>query len=62
MLLGATDFEIGMAVVGGLLISIATSFHLLVKGRVTGMSGTFYSILVGESSNYWKICLIGGMI
>lgn len=36
--------DIGLAVIGGALIGIATSIHYVVKGRVTGFSGIMYSI------------------
>jgi len=40
-ILGATWFEIILATVGGLLIGFSTSFHLTLKGRITGMSGIY---------------------
>lgn len=33
------------AIIGGLLIGIATTLHLALKGRITGISGIFYSII-----------------
>ena len=40
-----TGSDAGFAVLGGFLISLGTSLHLLMKGRVTGMSGMFFGII-----------------
>ena len=51
------------AVAGGLLISLSTSLHLLTKGRVTGMSGIFYSLIsLDKQSIFWKGSLVSGML
>jgi uncharacterized membrane protein YedE/YeeE len=48
---------------GGLILSISTSFHLLVKGRVTGMSGIFHGILFWEKDSLsWRVTLICSMM
>jgi len=38
-------------VIGGLIMSIASSIHLLLKGKITGISGTLFSI-----------CFLSGML
>jgi uncharacterized membrane protein YedE/YeeE len=48
---------------GGILISISTSLHLLLKGRITGMSGIFFSLITLErASFYWKVSTVCGML
>ena len=32
------------AAVGGIILGIATSFHYVLKGNVTGMSGIVYGV------------------
>lgn len=55
--------DIILSSLGGILISISTSFHLYMKGRVTGFSGIFYSLItLDKSSLYWKIALVCGLI
>lgn len=57
------SYNILFAVVGGVLLSVATSFHLYVKGRITGMSGIFYGLISYERKNFhWKISLVCAMI
>jgi hypothetical protein len=53
----------GMAVLGGFLIALSTSLNLLLKGRITGMSGIFYSLVTFDKSSYfWKTSLVSGML
>ena len=33
------------AIVGGLILGIATSINYIVRGKVTGMSGTIYGVI-----------------
>ena len=40
--------DAGFAVLGGFLIALSSSLHLYFKGRVTGMSGIFYSIISND--------------
>lgn len=55
--------DIGLAVIGGVLIGIATSIHFLLKGRVTGFSGIVYSIITFDlPSFYWKVSLMMGVV
>lgn len=57
------DVDILLALIGGTLISLSTTFHLLTKGRVTGMSGIFYGILsLDKSTILWKSALIASMM
>jgi uncharacterized protein len=58
-----SGFNIGMAILGGFLIALSTSINLLLKGRITGMSGIFYSLVTfDKSSFYWKLSLVSGML
>jgi uncharacterized membrane protein YedE/YeeE len=55
--------EIISAIIGGTLISLSTTIHLVTKGRVTGMSGIFYSILSFDKKTIlWKSALIASMM
>ena len=56
-----SGYDYGMATVGGILISLSTSFNLLFKGRVTGMSGIFYG-LITLNEIIWRLALILGMV
>lgn len=57
------DTDILLAIIGGTLISLSTTFHLLTKGRVTGMSGIFYGILTRDKKTLlWKSALIASMM
>jgi len=38
-------YDIILASIGGLLIGIATTANLYLKGRITGFSGIYYSII-----------------
>ena len=48
MILGAYPLDIGLAVVGGIIISISTIIHMYFKGRVTGISGIFFGVITYE--------------
>ncbi len=49
--------ELVFAVLGGLLMSLSTSFHLYFKGRITGMSGIFFGFITNDPKSFsWK-CL-----
>ena len=51
------------AMFGGFLLSLSTTFHLIMKGRVTGMSGIFYSLFTFEKESFiWKLNLVAGML
>ncbi|CAD8165109.1 unnamed protein product [Paramecium octaurelia] len=55
--------DIYLAAAGGLLIGLATSIHYLLKGRVTGFSGIFYSLITfDKNSFYWKLSLMSSVV
>lgn len=56
-----SGYDYGMATVGGILISLSTSFNLLFKGRITGMSGIMYGFIT-LNEVMWRFALIIGMI
>ena len=44
-----------LALFGGILISIATSFNLLFTGRITGMSGIYFGLInFDRNSFHWR--------
>ena len=48
-----------LALTGGLLISLATSINLLVKGRLTGISGILFSVVSFDRDTLnWKLPFI----
>ena len=41
------------------MLALSTSFHLLFKGRVTGMSGIYFGVITADNkSSPWKLCFI----
>jgi len=56
--------DTGCALIGGTLIAISTTLHLLLAGRVTGNSGIFNSIIKLDKNTglYWKLCFVFGLI
>lgn len=57
------SYDIGLSTLGGIIIGIATSIHMILKGRVTGFSGLLYSIISFERNNFiWKLALILSVI
>lgn len=55
--------DIILSSMGGVFISLSTSFHLYMKGRITGFSGIFYSLITfDKSSLYWKAALVCGLL
>lgn len=55
--------DTGFAIFGGFLIALSTSLHLYLKGRVTGMSGIFWSLITFELPSFiWKISLLSGSL
>jgi len=51
-----------LASLGGLLIAVASTTNLLLKGRVTGFSGILYELWSGnEGNNTWRWALILGL-
>lgn len=49
------------AFIGGVIISVATSVHLLTNGRVTGMSGIFNGVIT-FTDFHWKSSFVAGLI
>jgi len=54
--------DIQNAFLGGLLISLASSLHLWLKGRVTGMSGIFNGIIKFDNTFVWKLNIFCGLV
>ncbi len=51
------------ALVGGGLIGLAASLHLLFNGRVTGISGTLFGALSPKNGDLaWRIFLLTGLV
>ena len=48
-------------VLGGLIMSIASTLHLLLKGKITGISGTLFRTITLSDFGY-NICFLSGMI
>jgi len=53
-----------MAILGGGFIALATTLNILIMGRVTGMSGMFFTILRLNKSEglVWKFCGVVGIV
>lgn len=49
------------AAIGGAIIAIATSLHLLLKGRITGISGIYYG-LIAKDDFTWKFEFLLGYL
>ena len=48
-------------IIGGLIMSISSSLHFLLKGKITGISGTlFRTITLGDLS--YNLCFLSGML
>ena len=52
------------ALIGGTLIAISTTLNLLLYGRITGLSGSFNTIirLDKEGGLHWKFVFLTGLI
>ena len=48
-------------IMGGLIMSISSSLHLLLKGKITGISGTYFKTIKGMEE-YYNLCFILGML
>jgi uncharacterized membrane protein YedE/YeeE len=53
--------DIIKAVVGGVLIALASSFNLLMKGRISGTSGIIFGILT-NSTPLWRWSFVLGLL
>jgi len=55
--------DVWLALIGGGIIGVSTTLHLLLRGRVTGFSGIFFSLVTFDKSSFlWKLCLIMAVI
>jgi uncharacterized membrane protein YedE/YeeE len=56
--------EVGMAILGGAFIALATTLNLLIMGRITGMSGMFFTVFRLRKSEglVWKFCGVMGIV
>jgi uncharacterized membrane protein YedE/YeeE len=60
--MGVSSSAIYAAAAGGLLIAVASSIHLLFKGRVTGMSGIFNGLITFDNTVSWKSNILSGLV
>ena len=52
-----------LALIGGVIIGMASSLLLLLKGRIFGITGIIYGIFNGEKDEkLWRLALILGLI
>lgn len=57
------EYDIANAFIGGLLIGAATTVHLLIKGRITGFSGIYYSLVTLDPNSFiWKLALMASIV
>lgn len=56
--------EVGMALLGGGFIALATTLNLLLMGRITGMSGMFFTIIRLKQNEglIWKVSALAGLV
>ncbi len=52
MVIAISSSDVGFAILGGIFIAASTSLHLYLKGRITGMSGIFYSIITLDMPSF----------
>jgi uncharacterized membrane protein YedE/YeeE len=56
-------WDVFIPFLGGAFLSLSTSIHLLLKGRVTGMSGIYFGIISNDSANLgWRVSLVCAMM
>lgn len=58
-------FEVALATVGGLIIAGVSSFAFMGYGRITGLSGIFYSNISGNcfnSASLWRLGFLFGLV
>ena len=51
--------QIVNAIIGGAVMSVTTSLHLLLKGKITGMSGAIFNVIHNEDIKYNGILILG---
>ena len=56
--------EVVMALIGGALIAISSTLNLNYYGKITGLSGMFYSVVTHDEKSgfYWKYSFLLGLI
>ena len=57
-----TGFPIINTIIGGFFISLSSSIHLLLKGKITGYSGIFFNLITGTDFLYNFCFLLGTLI
>ena len=57
-----TGFPIINTIIGGFFISLSSSIHLLLKGKITGYSGIFFNLITGKDFLYNFCFLLGTLI
>jgi uncharacterized membrane protein YedE/YeeE len=57
----AISNEYIMACIGGIIIAISSSLNLLLKGRITGISGIFFGIITFNDI-IWRFAFLLGML
>ena len=57
-----TGFPIINTIIGGFFISLSSSIHLLLKGKITGYSGIFFNLLTRNDFLYNFCFLLGTLI
>ena len=53
--------DITNAIIGGAIMALASSLHLLVKGKITGISGSCFRVVKGDSF-YYNLSFLLGMV
>ena len=58
-----THFTPFSALLGGLLIGISASLLLWLNGRIAGISGIFYGLLIGPGGDpVWRFLFLAGLV
>lgn len=53
--------DYSLAIIGGCLIAFASSLNLLLKGRISGISGILFGVITREDI-LWKFCFMLGLL
>ena len=57
------EFEVGMSLVGGILIGVAAAMTLLFSGKIAGISGIFGGMIFQHrEARKWNSAFVTGMI
>ncbi len=56
--------EVLQALIGGAFIALASTLNLYHYGRITGLSGMFYTVSTADKSSglYWKYSFLCGLL